>query len=766
MGAFSVKKIEVSEPITMYSDLESAIEFGESFATSRIEDDEGKGYLLGGLEVSNLNESNLSEETIARLSNALEAGNISYAVFPDDQRKGRLPLILDKNSRLFLETSLKELLDNPLIKWYLYKLPGDIDPDNNETSGSSFVLDDEERPIILNFDEIATYLDEFGFVEKQASSDIFDNSDEETEDDNNNTKSNNFNNNDGSDEEYYQNVFGTDETDDEDDLNEDEEADDFEESEVDNDSDYDNEAQDFSSMFSEPNEDIDANSDDIDTGEKDEILDIEDESLDVQDVPNDSTTKKVDNQIDETEFENLIENNTKEEPIENIEQEEIIENATDYVVLPEEVKEIIDRIALPRFTEFPKDGVYQVTANTMQKEVNDANNKIAVIENNIKRETIKLYRSNMANSFESIAKELNTQTGNEIVKNYYQTTIDAQKDIDIEYDNDLKEKERKLLDEFYGQRFENYKAEVLAKLQVWFEDEHFDEFVNEPLQKYKQERKEFYSDRKVDKLTQFNDWVKTLETTARGKDQQSAMIAIDDYVSSQIEAAMPHIHALQARMDEVNHSLTQTEYQERATENLRETVGKDLETDEQAKIYKSERDEVIQQKIKLDTEFAEFKANMEEEAKLAKKQHEKTLEDMKEQHKKEIEQHKSTADELEQQRRQEEEKAVKATKESNKKGNKKAVKFASIAALASALIFGGGTALSLNGQNKDHEQKIESQQKQINKTQDALKSQEKQIKSKDDEIKSKDDEIKSKDDEVKKAKDEAEKAKKSKKDKK
>ncbi|MCD8845177.1 hypothetical protein [Staphylococcus gallinarum] len=722
MGAFSVKKIEVSEPITMYSDLENAIEFGESFATSRIEDSEGKGYLLGGLEVSNLNESNLSEETIARLSNALEAGNISYALFPGDQRKGRLPLILDKNSRLFLETTLKELIENPHVKWYLYKLPGDIDPDNNETRGSSFVLDDEERPVVLEFKDIERYLANFGFVEEQASSNIFDTSnDEESSSDDQNPNVDETNSHDT----YYENVFG-----DEEDETESEDA-----------SDYDDSAEDFTVMFNndEENEKDEAT---FTESEKDEILDLDDEEP-IVDEPNESEEIVERDQSD---------NNQDLKETKDIEQEEIVENASEYVALPNEVKEIINRIELPKFSDFPTDSIYKVTANTMQKEVKDANTKIANIENNIKREAIKLYRTNMANSYESIASELNTETGNEIVKNYYQTTIKDQNDLDIEFDNDVKEKESKLIDEFYGPRFENYKAEVLAKLQSWFEDEHYDEFVSEPLENYKNKRKEFYNDRKVDKLTQFNTWVKSLETTAIGKDQQQAMLAIDDYVNNQIGLAMSHINALQERLDEVNHSLTQTEYQQKANENLRETVGKNLETDEQAKLYKKERDKALEQKIKLDTQFEEFKASVEEKTRKTKEDNEKKLIDMKAQHKNEIEEYKSKQTELEKQRKAEEAKASQTTDEINKKAKTKAVKFAGIAAVASALIFGGGTALSLNGKDSDHEQKIESQQNQIEKSKDKLKEQEQQIKSKDEEIQ--------------KAKEEAKKANDSKKDKK
>ncbi|AKL93526.1 hypothetical protein AYP1020_p71 (plasmid) [Staphylococcus capitis subsp. capitis] len=100
MSSFSIKKLETTEPLNLYSDLNKSIEFGEGYATSTQEHDiYGKVYYLGGLEVYNLNTANLSEETIARFFNALESGNIYYAVFPDDQRKGRLPLVLNKKKR-------------------------------------------------------------------------------------------------------------------------------------------------------------------------------------------------------------------------------------------------------------------------------------------------------------------------------------------------------------------------------------------------------------------------------------------------------------------------------------------------------------------------------------------------------------------------------------------------------------------------------------------------------------------------------------------
>ena len=159
MAVFDVKSFNPSEPFSLYSDLNMHVNMGESYATSELTTDEGKYYLLGGLDVNNLNEAGLSEETIGRLTNALDAANIKYALFPGDQRNGYLPLILDKKARAYIETELNEILENQYIHWYIFKLPTDIDPDDNERSGSEIVRNKEDNEkMTIAYNDIATYL--------------------------------------------------------------------------------------------------------------------------------------------------------------------------------------------------------------------------------------------------------------------------------------------------------------------------------------------------------------------------------------------------------------------------------------------------------------------------------------------------------------------------------------------------------------------------------------------------------------------------------
>src|SRR5699024_3438688 len=128
----------------------------------------------------NLAEAGLEEETLGRLRSALDSDNVLYAIFPEDRRNGYLPLVLNQNTRVYLEKNIPELFTNDYINWYLYKLPGDIDVDDNQRSGSKLVVDPDsgrkEEPIVVTYNEIAPKLQELAgiYVQDDELSDGFD----------------------------------------------------------------------------------------------------------------------------------------------------------------------------------------------------------------------------------------------------------------------------------------------------------------------------------------------------------------------------------------------------------------------------------------------------------------------------------------------------------------------------------------------------------------------------------------------------------------
>lgn len=763
MSSFSIKKLEPSEPLTLYSDLDKSIEFGESYATSVQESEQyGKVYYLGGLEVYNLNTVNLSEETIARFYNALESGNIYYAVFPNDQRKGRLPLVLNKKTRAFIET-LPELVNNPKLKWYLYKLPGNIDPDNNERRGSDFVTDSDENEITLKYEEIAELIDRYGMVNEQEKSNTFlsdeeveaeetinadeDNkkddtkkskkSNTETTKENESSESKNDETEENSVNSKAEKPSSQPRTDNETPSSESEFEKMMLEDGEDEDGDFENEVS-YEEVFANPennqtsDENNQTNSESTSQQQENNTEEIKDtEHMDIANIQNNNTKQSNDSsQVSER---ILISNRTKQ-----------------YIQLPSIVKEIINEISLPKFTEYPTNNVHDVTSNTMKKEVNDSNERIKEIENSIKREAAQIYRDAMNQSYLAISSELDTQTGNETVRELYQKYEQEKANLDQDFDQDIIDKKKQLEDIFYGEAFERYKEEINAQIEKWYNNERYDKDVTQPLDEYKRKRKEDYENRKLEKTSDYNEWLKKVEDKAIGQDQQEAIKRMNTFISNKMNESLTHIENLQRRMDQVNQSLSQIEYQERANENIRKNFGTDLEQDEQAKIYKRKLDTAIEDKAQLDAAFKKFEAETKEQKKAIDESHKKEVEKLNKDHSNLIKELNDEKEKLEKDNREKEEAATLAKKNSDDNAKKTGFKFAGIATLATAVVIGGCSAVTNHTKQSSNNELIEQQQNQLKSTNKKLDEQEKELKDKDTEIQKQKDKLKKEQDKNKK----------------
>lgn len=764
MSSFSIKKLEPSEPLTLYSDLDKSIEFGESYATSVQESEQyGKVYYLGGLEVYNLNTVNLSEETIARFYNALESGNIYYAVFPNDQRKGRLPLVLNKKTRAFIET-LPELVNNPKLKWYLYELPGNIDPDNNERRGSDFVTDSDENEITLKYEEIAELIDSYGMVNEQEKSNTFlsdeeveaeesINADEDNKKDNTKepkkTEENEIKNDEAeeseskNDETEENSVNSKDEkpssqpsTDDETPSRESEFEKMMLEEDEGEDEDFENEVN-YEEVFASPknNRSSDENNQTNSESSSQQEINTEEikdtEHMDIANIQNNNTKQSNDSsQVSERAF---ISDRTKQ-----------------YIQLPSIVKEIINDISLPKFTKYPTNNIHDVTSNTMKKEVNDSNERIKEIENSIKREAAQIYRDDMYQSYLAITTELDTETGNETVRELYQKYEQEKSDLDQDFDQEIIDKKKDLENIFYGEAFEKYKEEINAQIEKWYNDERYDQDVTQPLDEYKRKRKEDYESRKLEKTSDYNEWLKKVEDKAIGQDQQEAIKRMNTFISNKMNESLTHIENLQRRMDQVNQSLSQIEYQERANENIRKNFGTDLEQDEQAKIYKRKLDTAIEDKAQLDAAFKKFEAETKEQKKAIDESHKKEVEKLNKDHSNLIKELNDEKEKLEKDNREKEEAATLAKKNSDDNAKKTGFKFAGIATLATAVVIGGCSAVTNHTKQSSNNELIEQQQNKLKSTNKKLDEQEKVLKDKDTEIQKQKDKLKKEQDKNKK----------------
>ncbi|MFW2451820.1 hypothetical protein ACN0TX_12285 [Staphylococcus cohnii] len=749
----NIRNLPISEPITLYADLEKAIEYGENITTAKVKESYehrlGEGYLLGGLEVSNLNDAGLGEETLARLGNALDTENISYALFPNDQRKGQLPLILDTKTRSYIETHLRELMTNsqedgkPIIKWFLYVLPMNIDPDNNERSGSIKLTDDNDQIIETTYDQITNYFNAYGFVEENDDDDIFIEEEEEstteempeelTDEEKRMSKSmvlpdQNENSS------YYDDIFF--------------EEDESEEEDSEEDENIPNEDEKDEILKNTNSED---NEEDIEEfeGTKEDLLNFEEEQ-----------SNSMDNNINEENESDLTKELTteQEQPQTNEELASLNEKVESYMNIPEELANTLKSLEIPKFNDFPKDGIHETTRNTIQKEIDDANTHIKGIEEEIKRDAISVYQKYMTDAFESIKKELNIETGNDIVINYYNKVRDKQSEFDRLLDEEVENRRQELREHFYGDKLEDYKQELLANARKWHEDEHFEEDVEQPLNEYREERLAHYNEKKSGEREEFDYWLESMEEVSAGKDQADAIIRTKEYITNAINASQTNVNQLQQRMDEIYHELTLIEYQQRSEENIRKSVGQSLHTDEQAKIYQKEVEQLLTEKASTETEHKKYITEMKEKEKLEKEQHQKDIQEIEDNHKKILEDYKDQIDAINKEK-QEISQSYNDEKLINNNDKKKSIfKFGIPSFLAAALLFGGGGAIISNVGDSEQEQEMK---KQSNK----IEEQEKSIKSKEKELEEQQKAQEKQEDELNKAKKEAEEAKKDKKDK-
>ncbi|PNN29585.1 hypothetical protein AL503_002055 [Staphylococcus haemolyticus] len=117
----------------------------------------------------------------------------------------------------------------------------------------------------------------------------------------------------------------------------------------------------------------------------------------------------------------------------------------------------------------------------------------------------------MNQSYLAITSELDNQTGNETVRELYQKYEQEKANLDQEFDQDIIDKKKQLEDIFYGEAFERYKEEINAQIEKWYNNERYDQDVTQPLDEYKRKRKEDYENRKLEKTSDYNEWLKKVE---------------------------------------------------------------------------------------------------------------------------------------------------------------------------------------------------------------------------------------------------------------
>lgn len=701
MSEFNIKHLDPSVPQRVYSELNDSVNFGDTEATARTVVDGKTGYLLGGLLLSDILSSSLSEDTIGRLSNALSSDNVSYAVFPNDIRKGQIPLILTDKVRNYINNNLTQLAQSNSVKWRVFFLPDGIDPDDNELAQSEIIEGEDGQPLGLNLNDLEDYFKNNGQVNNIDDDDMFD-----TEAENATPKV--------EDEAQPEN---SDENDDND-LLEDgtPDVDKF---------DFGDDQMEASQGAFDPNEE--ASNDEETSNDKEE-----------QTEPKKDVSNPLNNIEDEDEEETFFDNSTESEKSSNTqapkptsdnqnENVEVIEQQTEgnhkeiyqesskvkpYMAIPDTLQTILNDIYIGRFNDFPEDEVYKESNKVMRKEIKNANDKIEKLTNDIKRSAKELYFNYMTKSYETITATIDIENGNPKVIEQRQKVSQDEAQIEREFKDIVRQKKEKLEENFYGEQLEAYKQEVLAKIKQDFEYNYYHIRVKEPLKEYENELSQEYDAKKTNVRGAFDAWLTNVEDTALDKDRNKAIQQVSHYIENEMRKANDIVSDIDDHLVNMNDQYLKIESINKSKESLKESMRSELLTDEEAQAYKHRLKEVADEKTKLEKSFEDLKKQHKEDKKQQQAEQAQAIENMKSDHSEVVENKQKENEKL-----STELSDLKSTrdklKEDKRKHRKKQIGTGIGGFVISALIF-GGVAFGTHGQNKDMEEKIDSQTKVAN----------------------------------------------------
>ncbi|PTI79906.1 hypothetical protein BU064_03460 [Staphylococcus succinus] len=715
MSEFNIKHLDPSVPQRVYSELNDSVNFGDTEATARTVVDGKTGYLLGGLLLSDILNSSLSEDTIGRLSNALSSDNVSYAVFPNDIRKGQIPLILTNKVRNYINNNLTQLAQSNSVKWRVFFLPDGIDPDDNELAQSEIIEDEDGQPLGLNLNDLEDYFKNNGQVNNIDDDDMFD-----TEAENATAKVEDEAQSENSDENEDNDLLedGT------------PDVDKF---------DFGDEQMEASQGAFDPNEEA--------------SNDEEEQTEPKKDVSN--PLNNIEDEEEETFFDNSTESEkssntqapkpTSDNQNENVEaielqtegsHKEIYQESSKvkpYMAIPDPLQTILNDIYIGRFNDFPEDEVYKESNKVMRKEIKNANDKIEKLTNDIKRSAKELYFNYMTKSYETITATIDIENGNPKVIEQRQKVSQDEAQIEREFKDIVRQKKEKLEENFYGEQLEAYKQEVLAKIKQDFEYNYYHIRVKEPLKEYENELSQEYDAKKTNVRGAFDAWLTNVEDTALDKDRNKAIQQVSHYIENEMRKANDIVSDIDDHLVNMNDQYLKIESINKSKESLKESMRSELLTDEEAQAYKHRLKEVADEKTKLEKNFEDLKKQHEEDKKQQQAEQAQAIENMKSDHSEVVENKQKENEKL-----STELSDLKSTrdklKEDKRKHRKKQIGTGIGGFVISALIF-GGVAFGTHGQNKDMEEKIDSQTKVANeqkakaeKKQDELDKLEKQSK--------------------------------------
>lgn len=663
---FNIKNIEVRDPMSLYRELDKFVRFGDDHVTIKAEKDGVQGFYLGGLLLKDIKKSSVSSETISSLYSAIRSSDIRHAVLPNDVRKGQIPLILDDHSRVYIKNNLNELIEYGNVSWRMFFIPIKEDMGDTELFGAEIILedsDDDYSYVSLTYDKIEDY---YNKIIDESSEDI--------------------------DLSYLVNSKS----------NNKKETTKSSESEATTNNELDSEI-----------DDLNFGDDELDEKETDNSPIIESETTEIDQSTNE--LEITDEQNSEEQSSSLSVEEYQEEVSEddNIVPSEYNRMTNEFTMIPQELESILSSFSLRRFEEFEQTEESDTTHVILQKEIKNANQILSEHEQNIIRKAKQLYFQYMDQSYSKINQIIDVEQGDEIVKNKHNEALEKKNELDNALTKNVEAHEQKLEDKFWNEDFNIYKDQVLAGLKLQFEKAEYYNLVAEPLERYKDTEKNRIEEEKYEVNHELSNWFDTIKNKAIMGDRNNAIIEVQKYLDTSMKKVQSQIQELDNKMSNQNERFIKYEYGKKAEERLRNTVGSDLYSDEQAKKYKKQYELTESQKEELTNQLKDLEEKYKTDIESKDEENSNFKEEIEKNHKqildtkdKELQDANQNLSEL-----QKEHEENKTQLEQTQKKHRKKVLGTGIGSAVLATVIFGGTAIGIYEHSQGVEDELNSQSK-------------------------------------------------------
>lgn len=680
---FNIKNIEVRDPMSLYRELDKFVRFGDDHVTIKAEKDGVQGFYLGGLLLKDIKKSSVSSETISSLYSAIRSSDIRHAVLPNDVRKGQIPLILDDHSRVYIKNNLNELIEYGNVSWRMFFIPIKEDMGDTELFGAEIILedsDDDYSYVSLTYDKIEDY---YNKIIDESSEDI--------------------------DLSYLVNSKS----------NNKKETTKSSESEATTNNELDSEI-----------DDLNFGDDEVDEKETDNSSIIESETTEVNQSINELET--TDEQNSEEQSSSLSVEKYQEEVSEddNIVPSEYNRMTNEFTMIPQELESVLNSFSLRRFEEFEQTEESDTTHVILQKEIKNANQILSEHEQNIIRKAKQLYFQYMDQSYSKINQIIDVEQGDEIVKNKHNEALEKKNELDNALTKNVEAHEQKLEDKFWNEDFNIYKDQVLAGLKLQFEKAEYYNLVAEPLERYKDTEKNRIEEEKYEVTHELSNWFDTIKNKAIMGDRNNAIIEVQKYLDTSMKKVQSHIQELDNKMSNQNERFIKYEYGKKAEERLRNTVGSDLYSDEQAKKYKKQYELTESQKEELTNQLKDLEEKYKTDIESKDEENSNFKEEIEKNHKqildtkdKELQDANQNLSEL-----QKEHEENKTQLEQTQKKHRKKVLGTGIGSAVLATVIFGGTAIGIYEHSQGVEDELNSQSKIVEQQKAEASKNEKELK--------------------------------------